>query len=232
MNGSIFTTFRPGGVMKLQELRPHATHFTYFAFDSGLAETQYTHLDNHWEFKSGDEIHTGMNVTKERVFTPFEIYPGITVPPGNYDHTEMQLALWTDKGEPVSANLDFIKGGFFGGTRRQYGPSVNIKAGDKLTTSLALSRNNIDLPGGSFITNVFRTRLSYSFTPRMFVQGLVQYNDRADLWSSNLRFGLLSQANTGLFVVFNDTQGLHDVLPRGAGRSVVVKYSRLIDVLN
>lgn len=232
VNGSLFSNFRPADFMKLQEVRPHVSHFTVFAFDSGLVETQYTHIDNHWEFKSGDEVHTGINVTKERVFTPFEIFPGVVVPPGSYDHVETQLALWTDKGEQVSANLNFNKGGFFGGKRLRYGPSVDIKAGEKFIASLALSHNDIDLPGGSFITNVFRTRLSYTFTPRMFVQALVQYNDRADIWSSNLRFGLLSQANTGLFVVFNDTQGLHDVLPTGAGRSVIVKYSRLLDLLN
>ena len=46
--------------------------------------------------------------------------------------------------------------------------------------------------------------MSYSFTTRLFLQALVQYNDRADLWSSNVRFGLLSDANTGLFIVYND----------------------------
>ncbi|GIS98080.1 MAG: hypothetical protein CM1200mP25_3170 [Acidobacteriota bacterium] len=36
----------------------------------------------------------------------------------------------------------------------------------------------------------------------MFLQALFQYNDRRDLWSSNIRFGILSDANTGLFIVY------------------------------
>ena len=75
-------------------------------------------------------------------------------------------------------------------------------------------------------------RLNYSFTTRMFLQALVQYNDRADLWSSNIRFAILSDANTGLFIVYNDTQGLGDVRPTGAGRTLTIKYSQLFDVLN
>jgi hypothetical protein len=35
---------------------------------------------------------------------------------------------------------------------------------------------------------------------------VVQYSDRADLWSSNIRFAVQSDANTGLFIVYNDTQ--------------------------
>ena len=99
------------------------------------------------------------------------------------------------------------------------------------------SYNDLRLPGGDFTTNLARLRLSYSFTTRMFLQALVQYNDRAHLWSSNLRFGLLSDANTGLFIVYNDIQGLgqtlssHDYIPPGAGRTLTVKYSYLFDLL-
>ena len=59
--------------------------------------------------------------------------------------------------------------------------------------------------------------MSYSFTPRIYVQALLQYNDRARLWSTNLRFGWLQTANTGLFVVYNDTQLTDDRLTRRPG---------------
>jgi hypothetical protein len=103
-----------------------------------------------------------------------------------------------------------------------------------LTTELSYQRNDIDLPGGDFTTNLVRTRVSYSFNPRTFVQGLVQYNDRADLWSMNLRFGWLQAANTGLFVVYTDTHGLYDLFPERperTDRSLIVKFSRMFDVL-
>ena len=74
--------------------------------------------------------------------------------------------------------------------------------------------------------------MSYSFTTRMFAQALVQYNDRADIWSSNIRFALLSDANTGLFVVYNDTRGLGFARPTGVGRTLTVKYSHLFDLLD
>ena len=92
--------------------------------------------------------------------------------------------------------------------------------------------NNIDLPWGSFVANLGRLRVSYSFTPRLFVQSLIQYNDRADIWSTNLRFGWLQRANTGLFVVFNNTDEFGVAGRSFAGRSFIVKFSRLIDLLD
>ena len=237
MNGSVFTTWRPENFMGVHELRPHVSHYTVFDFAGGRQETQFTHIDNHVEWRNGYEIHTGVNVTREGVFQPFEIFPGVVVPVGEYEHHEAQIAGNTNLGAPVSLNVNAIVGGLFGGDRVTVTPSVAARAGETFNALLEWSYNGLRLPGGDFTTNLARLRVSYSFTTRMFLQALVQYNDRADLWSSNLRFGLLSDANTGLFIVYNDIQGLgrgldgRDYVPAGAGRTLTVKYSYLFDLL-
>ncbi len=111
-----------------------------------------------------------------------------------------------------------------------------MRLGEKFNAQLRWAWNDINLPGGSFVTKLGSLRISYSFTTRVFFQALVQYNDLADIWSSNVRFGLLSDANTGLFVVYNDIQGLGsldpNVDPIAVGRTLTVKYSYLFDLLN
>ena len=107
-----------------------------------------------------------------------------------------------------------------------------MRVNETFNAQLSWNRNDIDLPSGAFVTNLGSVRLNYSFTTRMFVQALVQYNDRDDLWSSNIRFALLSDANTGFFIVYNDTQGIGDARPTGAGRTLTIKYSQLFDLLN
>mgnify|MGYP003720723237 FL=1 len=109
---------------------------------------------------------------------------------------------------------------------------AKLRLGARFNTQVAWERNDLDLPGGAFVTNLARLRVNYSFTTRMFVQALVQYNDRARLWSSNLRFGMLSDANTGLFIVYNEIEGIDRFIPPGAGRSLTLKYSYLFDLLN
>jgi hypothetical protein len=231
ISGSVFTTFRPENFMGVHEIRPHVNHNTYVDYESGLHETQFTHIDNHIEWRNGYEIHTGMNITREGVFEAFDIFPGVMVPPGTYDHKEAQIAGNTNLAAPVSANINTIIGGLFGGDRVTITPSIAARVGETVNAIVEWSYNNLRLPGGDFTTNLARVRLSYSFTTRMFVQALVQYNDRADVWSSNLRFGLLSDANTGLFVVYNDVQGLGSGIPSGAGRTLTLKYSYIFNLL-
>jgi hypothetical protein len=227
----LMTRFRPENDFNIQELRPHANFRGYWGFD-GFQETGFVHLDSHWQFRDSTEIHTGMNITREGVRTPFEIYPGVIVPPGTYDHQEAQLVAMSNQGLPFSVSLRATIGGFFGGDRVALSPTVRFRAGDALTSEVNYQRNDIELPWGAFVTNLVRTRVSYSFSPRIFTQALIQYNDRADLWSMNFRFGWLQAANTGLFVVYTDTRGLYDLFerPERTDRSFIVKYSYMLDL--
>jgi hypothetical protein len=231
-DASVRTTFRPQNPLGILEWYPHASHYTIWNFVTGQQETQYTHLDNGIEWRNGYQVSTGVNLTKEGVLKPFEIFPGVTVPVDTYDHAEAIMRFNTNQGAPISFTFRATVGGFFGGDRVQLGPEVSMRTGQTFNAQLSWSRNDIDLPGGAFVANLGTVRLNYSFTTRMFLQALVQYNDRADLWSSNIRFAILSDANTGLFIVYNDTQGLGDVRPTGAGRTLTIKYSQLFDVLN
>jgi hypothetical protein len=227
----LMTRFRPENDLKLQEIRPHTSYRGFWGLD-GFQETGFWHIDSHWQFVDSTEIHTGMNLTREGVRTPFQIYPGIFVPPGTYDNAEAQIVAMSNQGAPFSVSLRVTAGGFFSGERLAVNPTIRFRAGDALTTEVNYQRNDIDLPEGSFVTNLVRTRVSYSFSPRIFTQALIQYNDRADLWSMNFRFGWLQAANTGLFIVYTDTRGLYDLFdrPERTDRSFIIKYSHPIDL--
>jgi hypothetical protein len=229
----VMTRFRPKDFIKLQEVRPHATFRGFWGFD-GFQETGYVHLDNHWQFKDSTEVHTGMNLTQEGLRVPFEIFPGIFVPPGSYENAEAQLVYMSNQGAPLSLNFQTVIGGFFSGERVTLSPTVRFRPSEIFQMEVAYSRNDVDLPQGNFETNLVRTRVSYSFNTRIFTQALIQYNDRADLWSMNLRFGWLQAANTGLFIVYNDSRGLYDLYPdrpERTDRSLTIKFSRMFDIL-
>ena len=158
----VMTRFRPKDFMKLQEVRPHATVRGFWGFD-GFQETGYAHLDNHWQFRDSSEMHTGMNLTREGLRVPFEIFPGIFVPPGTYDNAEAQLVYMTNQGAPLSVNCMTFIGGFFSGDRVTLNPTVRVRPAETFQTEVAYSRNDVNLPQGDFDTNLLRTRVSYSF---------------------------------------------------------------------
>jgi hypothetical protein len=228
----VFHRYRPRDVLRLQEIRPHVSYRGFWKPD-GFHESGHLHVDSHWEFRSGHELQTGINFIREGVLAPFTI-AGVTVPAGIYEHREAQLVAMTNGGMPLVFSVRAHIGGFFGGSRVAVTPQLRMRLSDTFNVQLSLARNDVDLPTGRFATNLARARVSYSFTPRTFVQGLVQYNDAAELWSANLRFGWLQQANTGLFIVVTDTQPFDEERRPGAvvtGRSLTVKFSRMFDLL-
>lgn len=226
-------TIRPNNLWGLHELRPHINYRGYWGFD-GFQETGYLHVDNHWEFDTGMEIHTGMNFTQEGVREPFEIVEGVVVPAGEYEHEEAQLVFWTNQGAPLSVNIRSNIGGFFGGDRVNVEPTVRYRSGDKFSTELSWLHSDIDLPvpGGDFEVDLARLRLTYSFTPRMSIQSLVQYNKRDDVLSTNLRFAWLQSANAGLYLVYNEVDDSGLGAPRHDAQQFIIKYSRILDIFN
>jgi len=230
-SGLVLRRIRPDNLWNLFEIRPHVSYRGFWDLD-GFQETGYLHVDSHWEFETGSEIHTGFNITTEGVKEPFDIIPGVIIQPGTYDHAEAQLIWRGDESKPLNFGLRTIVGGRFGGDRVSLSPTVRYRIGDKFSSELAYNYNDFDLPvpGGDFTANLLRLRLSYSFTPKILLQLLSQYNEVDDRVSTNLRFSWLQSANTGLYLVYNevDEQGL-GALPRG--REFVIKFSHIFDVL-
>ena len=226
LDAGVFYTWRPDDFLKAQELRPHVTITRFWNLDDGFIESSRLHMDNSWEFNDSSRMFTAWDVRKEGVANEFPI-SGIPVSPGSYDWHEFRMNYRTNSSAPVYAGASFERSGFFGGDLVAFGPSAGFRTGETFNVEVRWTRNDIDLPNGQTITNLASTRVAYNFSPRIFAQGLVQYNDSADLWSVNLRFGWLQDANTGLFFVYNETDGLGDFSPMGAGRSLILKYSHL-----
>jgi hypothetical protein len=224
--------YRPEDLWGLHELRPHVVYRGFWGND-GFYETGFLHIDNHFEWRSGLEVHTGLNFLHEGVRAPFPIVPGVLVEAGEYDEREAQLVFWTNQGAPLSLNLSSRIGGFFGGDRVNLAPTVRYRLGETFTTELTWNYNHIDLPvpGGDFKVNVGRLRLSYSFTPKILLQALVQYDDRTDLVATNIRFSWLQSANAGLYLVYNEVDDETLSGPAEKRREITLKFSRIFDLL-
>ena len=230
VDGGVFYTWRPENFLKSFELRPHVTFNRFWDFN-GFMETSLLHMDNRWEFEDSSSLITAWNVRGEGVREAFSI-SGIPVPPGEYEWSEGNIWFNYNRSAPVNAGVQLVFGGFFGGDILSVRSSLNARHEETFNFSLIWTRNDIDLPAGSVVTNLVGTRVGYNFSPRLFAQSLVQYNDSAQLWSVNFRFGWLQDANTGLFLVYNETEDYGGVIHSGAGRSLILKFSYLFDLLD
>ena len=231
----------------LREIRPHISWFTYQSrktgVEQGFEESARIHIDSHWEWPSGAQIHTGANFNTEGIYAPFQILgTDVTIPVGTYRGWESQIVMNSNAAARFSATSRINFGSFLTGNRWGGNGSVTFRPNASFSTSARINYFNVDLPQGQFETVLLGMNFGYFFTPRIYVQSLVQYSNQADSWSANLRFGWLNTASTGLFIVYNDVQGFgypDGLNPDGGrfvesgtlARSFIVKFTRQFNVL-
>jgi hypothetical protein len=227
-DASVMRLVRSSSKPWLKQWNPHINYTGYFGLD-GYWQSGRVHLDmTEVELANGSRIGPEANVYHEGLRTPFEIAPGVKLPPGSYDFTTLGFDWTHNPSAPFSFVLRGDVGPFYNGTRSGGNVNFTLRRGASLSSSLLLEYNDVRLDQGSFVRRLIGTRVSYFFTPRVFVQSLVQYSDQAHLWSANARFGWLGTAGTGLFVVLNDGEqadGFFD-WRRPQARSLIVKFTR------
>ena len=143
----------------------------------------------------------------------------------------------TNLSAPVSLQGRLDIGGFYSGRRAGTGSTLNVRVGRTFVSALRVDYYDVSLAEGNFQTLLWRLRTAYSFTPRVYLQALLQYNRQTDTFSSNIRFGWLNTAGTGLFVVLNNLEntGTFDrtQLPEGPlERALLVKFTRQVNLRN
>ena len=231
--GRIQRFIRPDGF--LREIRPHINYSTFRSrrsgVEKGFEESSVLHIDSHWEWPDGMEAHTGANWVREGLFEDFEIRgTDVVVGSGTYDGWEAVLVFLTNQSAALSLNSTLNAGSFLSGNRWSPSATVTLRSGAAFSTSLSLEYNNVNLPEGDFETTLVGVNLGYFFTPRIYLQSLIQYSDQIDRLSANVRFGWLNTAGTGFFIVYNEIQGI-DQLDGPLGRSLILKYTRQFNVL-
>lgn len=226
--GAIFRTVPIPGRSFLRYWLPHMNYRGYFGFD-GRMQSEHIHFDfGEVDFDDGGRFGPEINLMGEGLSEPFQIAPGVVLPAGTYRWWNNAWDFGTNPSAPVSVSGRLELGPFYDGTRYGGNATLTVRRGASLTTSLLVDYNDVNLDEGNFVRSLVGLRVGYFFTPRIFVQSLMQYSNQANIFSANIRFAWLNTAGTGLFVVLNDAEEASGVLrwTRPQTRSFVVKFTR------
>ena len=230
INGRIQRNMRVPSIGWLRELQPHIVVREWYGFD-GFEQTRHIHIDNAIVMENGGYLSTVVNLNREGLQEPFEIAEGLFIPAATYDFVEGIVRYNTDASAFLSLQSSVTIGGFFSGHRKSASGTLTNRIGSTWTAALKVDFNDVDLAEGSFQRTLVGLKVAYSFTPRTYLQSLIQYDNASDDIFANVRFGLLNTAGTGLFIVFNEMQRTES--PFGPRQRVfIVKYNRQFNLLS
>ena len=88
----------------------------------------------------------------------------------------------------------------------------------------------MELPGLDFSTTIAVTRVNYTFSPRMFLSALVQYNSASNRISANARLRWEYRPGSEIFLVYTEERDTLDFerFPMLSNRGLVIKATSLL----
>ncbi|MFV2007942.1 MAG: hypothetical protein ACC667_10865, partial [Longimicrobiales bacterium] len=114
-----------------------------------------------------------------------------------------------------------------GGTLRAAAISVTASPSPAFTATVSQRRSDVDVPTGSFVSNITSLRATYSFSTKLSTNLLVQYNSLDRVFSTNLRFNFIHRPGSDLFLVFTEARGTDQRLWDLTSRGMVMKLTYL-----
>ena len=162
---------------------------------------------------------------------PFRIRPDVTIPVGTYQMNEWYLHLQHQPGPPHLR----ARHGIADGVLRRHAPEhvggcAACARRASFSTELQYNRNDVKMPWGDFLVNLSTLRVDYTFSPRMTIRSLTQYNTSTHEISNNVRFNFIYRPGSDLYVVYNDLSqtGLPADIFGRKDRQLVVKATYLL----
>ena len=223
---------RPHTIEAVRQFRLEGSFDYILTADTGYVETRQTQLAFLTEFESSDRLGVSAADNYELLVEPFEAGPGVTLPVGGYGFRDVELLYARGAQRRLSGELRVLIGEYFNGSIRSLTFSRGrLEVTPQLSVEPTISVNWIDTPHGAFRADLVVSRVTYTFTPRMFFSGLVQYNSSTNTVGNNLRLRWEYTPGSELFVVYTDERHADPFRPdRSYGlrsRGLVVKVNRL-----
>ena len=224
---------RPRFIQSVRQFVLEASHDYFLTADTGFLETRQNQIAFQTELENSDQFGVRLSDSYELLQTSFFPSGGdVAIPAGGYGFADVRLTYALGPQRLLNGRVEAATGGYFDGEIT----SVDLNRGrvdlsSRLSVEPSASFNWIDLPGGSFRTDLWRARVNYTFSPRMFFSGLLQYNSANRTVGTNLRLRWEYSPGSELFVVYTEEQETDPLRPdRYYGlrdRGFVIKITRL-----
>ena len=178
--------------------------------------------------QSGWSGYLEVNPSHELLTSPYEIVPGVVLPPGSYRFANVSAGVTSPQSRAYWVTLEGESGPLYDGHYEASYPALNLSAlGGRLNVALQPALVWFHAREGRGSVRAQRLKLAYSFSPDLTLQTLVQYDSVTRAVSANTLLEWIIRPNRILHVVWNHGLTSNPNLLQGqrtlTGTTVLVK---------
>ena len=225
---------RPAGIEAVRQFTFGGSYDYFETAVDRIPETELAQANFQIEFENSDRFSADVQRAYEFLDVPWERVLGTDyeIPAGEYVFRDYYVSYSMGAQRRLSGNLSLQHGEFYNGEITSMGYSRGrIEVTPQFSFEPSISVNRVRLPDAEFTAPLAITRVTYTFNPRVFFSGLVQFNPTQEVVSTNLRLRWEYRPGSELFVVYNDQRDTVLVpdqrFPMLQNRAFVVKFTRL-----
>jgi hypothetical protein len=156
-----------------------------------------------YTFNSGDRIEFNYAPQFERLFRPFEIARGVTLPVGDYRFDRWRLEFATASKRRLNMTGTWWLGTYWSGHADELSGSIQYKIAPHFQTQFNYNQTFATLREGNFVTRIFGLRADYSVSPFLTFFNLIQFDNESKNLGWQTRARWILRPGRELIIVFN-----------------------------
>jgi hypothetical protein len=177
--------------------------FVITRLDGEVETAEFTLPGVRWTWDSGAEFGAQLSLKEEQFFEPFEIQPGVVVPTGDYKFRSVQMDYLGAVSRQLAPMVEVELGEFLNGDIVSWSVGLQYKPSPHVQLALEYQQQDIDLPAGSFTTQLVSANLTLALSPRLSWKTLAQYDNESDTFGINSRIRWTVRPGTDVYLVLN-----------------------------
>lgn len=237
VSGRIFYTPEPENSI-VRRYFPHVVAGATFGED-GTQLTRREHYHFELFFTGGEQAGITLDRAFRRISEDTRPILGVKLPAGNYTDASSRMHFTSNLSKPLSIDTEVFLGQYINGDRRTLSLGGVLRTGSKFTIGPRYELNDVTLTDveqmkREVTAHIFGVRSSYSFSPDLSFNALVQWDTQQDRFVSNFRFNYIINPGSNLYVVYNERRDNGEMSDTLLGdpldRTLVVKLAYLFNL--
>jgi hypothetical protein len=162
-------------------------------------------------FQNGARVIIWYNDWYERLDEPFTVVRrpdedggDVVIDPGEYNFGDWRFMFNSNQARRVYGRVSYGPQGFFDGTRTDIGLTLGTRVTEQFSLEAGLTRNDVKLDEGDFVTSVTTFRIDYAMSTSMSLRTLTQYNSLSEQWSTAVRFRYTYKPGSDIYIVYDE----------------------------